>query len=277
MEMIFKKSRRFQLGALLAGLVLGILATLYMYNIREASLSRSLLPFPIVLAAAFFIGKYVSRLISVREYQMVMGLLYADLQPTKFIAAVEPLAKASKDPVTKTTTLAHLANGYAAVGRFEDAHEILEHTQLPEEAAALRGLLLNNLVSCLLLEGKQQEAKQCQAKLRALLEDEQCKEDFRQKVQNALAYHDICLNIYKARASDIAALEQDFESSRNALHKLEVKLYLAIAYQRKGDKARFLEAQKYVMETSGTELYYGKLARELGDHSLPENGPSDAG
>lgn len=258
MERSFKKSRRAVVKSLLAGLVLGVLAVFYMYCVRHAGLLRSMVPFPVILLVSFFIGRYMARLLAVREYQEVMALLYEKLQAEEFVRTVESLLKTPMEPVAKTTTLAHLANGYAALGRFEDAHRILEQTELPDEAVALRGLLLSNLVSCLLLEGRQQEAKRRQAELRTLLDDGRCKEEFREKARSALAYQDICLNIYKGRASDLAALEQDFQTSRNELHRLEVKWYLAVAYRHKGDRERFAEAREYVREKSGASLYYGK-------------------
>lgn len=263
MEKAFKKSRQAVIKSLLAGLALGVLAVFYMYRVREAGILRALLPFPVVLLVSFFIGRYLARLLAVREYQTVMALLYEGLRAEEFVQTVETLLKNPMEPVAKTTTLAHLANGYAALGRFEDAHRILEQTDLPDEAVALRGLLLNNLVACLLLEGRQQEAKRRQAELRALLADERCKEDFRKKAQSSLAYQDICLNIYKGRASDLAALERDFQSSRNELHRLEVKWYLAIAYRQKGDRERFTAARDYVLQKSGTALHYGKTLSGL--------------
>lgn len=269
MEKLFRQSRRAMVIAPLSGVVLGLAAGAYLYYVKGMPQVRALLAVPVILAVSLLIGKYVSRLVATREYQLLMSLLYADLQPEKFIEAVEPLANAKTDPVTKTTTMAHLANGYAAAGRFEEAHRILEHTELPDEAVALRGLLLNNLISCLLLEGKQQKARSTQTALRNLLLDERCSRDFKEKVQRSLAYQDICLNIYKARPADIAALECDFDSSRNELHKLEVKLYLAIAYRQKGDQERFHEAQDYVIQKSGDALYYGKAARALSAEATP--------
>ncbi len=243
--------------------VLGFSVTFLLLGGSSSKYSSGFLHFGgsfLVSFIALYIVIYFARL---REYQDCLSKLYVDLDPEAFIKKIRPLLEIKTDIVLHTTTKVHLANGYMAMGDFKTALDILNKIELPERALELRGLILSNQISCYLQQGDGKRAEEKIEEVKKLLRDKRCKKEFIKKARHALGYQTICLQILKGKDVSAEALEKDFETSRNPLHRVSVMLQLARVYLKHNEEGKFEEAQNYVIE-QGKFLYFSKLAASMG-------------
>ncbi len=257
----FKKSRILAWAGGVLSAIGGFLAAFVLLANRLSGIQRIGAS---VLVSFFAVNAVlcIARLVAVREYQDRLCLLYTDLNPSSFLDVLLPLSKIKTDIVSHTTTLVHIANGYLAAGEFQKAQGILQSIVLPDKAVELRGRVLSNLIACCLQQANGKMAEKTMSELKQLLRDKRCKPEFAKKARHALGYQTICLNILLGRETDASVLEQDFKSSKNALHRVHIKLQLARIYCRRGELNEFKAARTYVLD-HGEHLYLSQLARSM--------------
>lgn len=251
----FKDSRRI---AWIGGIILGLAAGAGGWFLLQGS-DQPLLHRGILAALATFVGAniavYFARVIATRNYQSRLLLLYENLDPSAFLAAVEPLAKAPMGSSARCTLLVHLANGWLYAGEPDQAMKILDNIQLPEKAVASRGLVLSNQATCWLAKGNLDKAQKCMDDLKKLLHNKACNKEFAAKARHALSYLQMCVDIGRKKKVDLSILEQDFEKNPSPFHRLDVQYRIALAARRAGDTARLEKAQAYIREHGGKTVF----------------------
>jgi hypothetical protein len=259
----FERSRKIaRLGGIGCGLAGAILGWLGLGGILSDPLLRAAGAGLIALVAVS-LATAAARMWATRAYQDLLAQLYMELDPEGFLERAAPLIQIETDPTTRVTTQIHLANGYLALGEFDQALSCLEQLDLPAKALELRGLVMSNQVTCLLQQGRAGAAERKMGQLRALLREKGCPPQFAQKARQALGYQTLCLKILRGEAVEPQVLERDFEVSRNQLHRVSVQLQLARLYQARGDQEGFQRARDYVLE-HGKRLYAARAVQALG-------------
>lgn len=251
----FSKSRRL---ALAGGIVFGALAAAaawWLLANRVGGLGNRLLVTALAAFVAVNIVLYAARILAMREYQTRLLYLYEELDPEKFLKALLPLQKAKMDASNRCTTLVHIANGYLYAGQPDQALEVLAQVNAPEKALEMRGLVLGNQATVYLAQNNADRAQKAMDDLRRIAGAKQCKKEFALKARHTLGYLQLCLDIARGKKVDTAVLEQDFETSRAPLHRLDVQYRLALAYRRAKNQEGYERAKSYVTEQGGKTCF----------------------
>ena len=97
---------------------------------------------------------------------------------------------------------------------------------MPEQAAALRGLVASNLGTACLQKGDRAGAAAALEELKQVIRSRHCKEKFREKARRIIAYQQICLDVLNGKRGRLKELEQDYENTKSPFHKLSVGRFL---------------------------------------------------
>ena len=180
----------------------------------------------VAAALAVNVCLYIAKIIAVRRYQEILLLLYEKLDPEAFLAQALPLLDRKAGTVDRVTHAAHVANGYLAKGDPDAAIALLKRQQVPEQAAALRGLVASNLGTACLQKGDRTGAVAALEELKQVVCSRHCKEKFREKARRIIAYQQICLDVLNGKRGGLKELEQDYENTKSPFHKLSVGRFL---------------------------------------------------
>lgn len=126
------------------------------------------------------------------------------------------------------------------------AEQVQEQIAPPDNALQMRGLILSNRSTCLLMANRLDEAQKAMNELTVLLRDKNCKKEFVEKARHTLGYQQLCMDIARRKPMDVPMLERDFEQSRAPLHKLDVQYRLALAYRNQHQEDGYRRAKEYV-------------------------------
>lgn len=94
------------------------------------------------------------------------------------------------------------------------AEQVQEQIAPPDNALQMRGLILSNRSTCLLMANRLDEAQKAMNELTVLLRDKNCKKEFVEKARHTLGYQQLCMDIARRKPMDVPMLERDFEQSR---------------------------------------------------------------
>ena len=186
----------------------------------------------VAAALAVNVCLYIAKIISVRRYQEILLLLYEKLDPEAFLAQALPLLDRKAGTVDRVTHAAHVANGYLAKGDPDAAIALLKRQQVPEQAAALRGLVASNLGTACLQKGDRTGAVAALEELKQVVCSRHCKEKFREKARRIIAYQQLCLDVLDGKRGGLKELEKDYESTKSPFHKLSAGRFLEKAAGR---------------------------------------------
>lgn len=242
----FPKSRLTALlGCPLAAVAAGLVTWLLLAQRSMEPQSRVVVTVLVMFVAAN-LPLFFARILAAKAYQERLLYLYEELDPVKFLDALQPLQNMPMSPSDRCTLQVHLANGYLYAGQPERALEILDGIAPPDNALQMRGLILSNRSTCLLMADRLDEAQKAMNELKVLLRDKNCKKEFVEKAHHTLGYQQLCMDIARRKLTDIPMLERDFEQSRAPLHKLDVQYRLALAYQNRHQEDGYQRAKEYV-------------------------------
>lgn len=242
----FPKSRMTALlGCPLAVAAAGLLTWLLLARWDMEPQSRVVVTVLVMFVAAN-LPLFFARILAAKAYQERLLYLYEQLDPETFLDALEPLQNAPMSPSDRCTLRVHLANGCLYAGQPERALEILDAIAPPDNALQMRGLILSNRCTCLLMAGRLEEAQEAMDALKVLLRDKNCKKEFVEKARHTLGYQKLCMDIARGKAVDVSALERNFEQSRAPLHRLDVQYRLAMAYRNRHQEEGYRRAKEYV-------------------------------
>lgn len=246
------------------GILLGICGGILGWSLSQGKIASLGGRAAVAVLAAFLgvnLAIYAARGVALREYQSQLLYLYEELDPRKFLTALLPLLQAKLDPSLRETLMIHIANGYLYGGDISKALEILDEIETPEKALELRCMVLSNKASCYMMNNKLKAAEEQLSRLRTLIGQESCKEEFAQKTRHAIAYLELCLSIRKGKRVDVCILEKDFSGSRSPLHKLDVQFQMALFYLKQGQKRPYQTARNYVL-TFGQKTFLPSMLPE---------------
>ncbi len=254
----YSKSRRIVWSL---GILFGICGGLLGWSLSRGQIAGSGGRAAVAILAAFLgvnLAVYAARIAAMREYQSQLLYLYEELDPQKFLTALLPLRQAKLDPSLRGTLMVHIANGYLYGGDISRALEVLDEIEAPGKALELRGMVLSNKASCYLMNNALEAAEEQLGRLRALIGQGECKEEFAQKTRRAIAYLELSLSIRRGEKVDVSILEKDFSVSRSPLHKLDVQYQMALFYLKQGRETPYQAARKYVL-TYGHKTFLPSL------------------
>lgn len=231
----FKASRMTAVLGSLAGAAAGAGAAWLLYPGDGATRAVLML---VAAALALNVFLYIAKIVAVRRYQEILLLLYEKLDPEAFLAQALPILDRKAKTADRVTHAAHVANGYLAQGEADLAIALLKRQQVPDQAAALRGLIASNLGTACLQKGDRAGASAALKELKQVVASPNCKEKFREKARRIIAYQQICLDILNGKTGGIKALEQDYETAKSPFHKMNAGMFLAGAYERMGEREK---------------------------------------
>ena len=119
-----------------------------------------------------------------------------------------------------------------AVSLPDAAIALLKRQQVPEQAAALRGLVASNLGTACLQKGDRTGAVAALEELKQVVCSRHCKEKFREKARRIIAYQQLCLDVLDGKRGGLKELEKDYESTKSPFHKLSAGRFLEKAAGR---------------------------------------------
>ena len=231
----FKASRMTAIWGSAAGALAGAAAVWLLYPGGTDAKAVAAL---VTAALAVNVFLYIAKIIAVRSYQEMLLLLYEKLDAEAFLARALPLLDRRIKTADRVTHAAHVANGYLARGEADAAIALLKAQEVPEQAAALRGLVASNLGTAYLQKGDRAGAAAALKELKAAIASPSCKEKFRQKARRIIAYQQICLDVLNGKTGGLKALEQDYEITKSPFHKMNAGRFLSRAYELSGKAKR---------------------------------------
>ena len=221
---LFQKSRRIKVyGCIL----IGIIGIIYAFSIMlQTGFSARLISPLVLLVLGISICYFIAFFAAVVLHQKILQILYNDVDPTKFIAAYEPLLTQKHISATHLLTLkAHLANAYANSGEIERAVLLIREAKLPAGRflANAKALIAGNLCSYYLLEENTTMAQSALNELSSVIEAAKSSGHSLSSsyIHNAALQH-IHLDFLLGRPVDEALLYKELENSSNMLHKANI-------------------------------------------------------
>lgn len=254
---------------MLLGAVLGMVAAIVFFEQMTASIPGYFKMFFILLPAIF--GAVLGRIYAafwcnkkLREYN---SLLYTQVEPERFLEVFTPVVnKAPRDNIAYVDGCNKLAYAHEALGRFEEAMALvapLKPEELKNHALGGMAITCNQQMRLLLLQEKQDEAREMLQQLRNIAEAAMERAPSLGKNTNeCVRLYEIWLAVLDGQPADESYLLEEIQLSQNRIHKSEMQLLLARAYENRGDQ---LQADELRMEalTTGMGLWAERKAREL--------------
>lgn len=244
---------------------------------EQAESSRLLLG-----ALGAFVGASVvlwfTKIEAAKQYKLAMSHLYTDLDPERFLEAIERWDLTKLRPAEQATTRAHWANGLVAAGRPDEALAVLDAVVLRDDERELRFTVAANKATCHLDRGHVADAQRALRAAATISANAQRDRqaagprrgakpgspgDFWLKARRTQAFQQLHLDVVRGRTVDLGVLERDFESSRAPLHRARVASLLLRAYSRAGRTSDADRMRAFVLEHGGRTTF-----RHLDDSAL---------
>ena len=241
---LFKESICFYRIGLAISMLAGGSYLMYLWN-RYGFSPILLLALPAFMLCAF-LAWFGALIAATAAHQRFLDILYNRLEPQAFITAYHLYAMAHKGgQLHRITMLAHLANGYANDGRYDEAIRLLADVSVPA------GRQHDNLLA--LVQGNQMEYHLMKRDVESARELFDAQEDLvnsaKGRISPAFA-HNLALarehlNYLLGQPVQDLCLRNELTVSSNMLHKLNIRLLLARAWLKEGrneDALNYLKA-----------------------------------
>lgn len=223
------------------------------------------------LLIPIFIGVILGRMYAsiwankkLRQYN---ALLYTHVEPEKFLEVYGPLVqKAPRDNIAYVDGCNKLAYAYEALGRFDEAMACikgLEPEKLKLHALGGMAMTCNQQMRLLLLQENRDKAREVLQQLRNIAEVSMERAPSLGKNTNeCVRLYENWLAVLDGQPADEDYLLEEIQLSKNRIHKSEMQLLLAQAYENRGDRLRADDLRMEAL-TTGEGLWAQRKAREL--------------
>lgn len=228
----------------------------------------------LMLAIGLIVSRILGNIVSEIQNNKYLGILHIDLDPERFIAAYKSVPnKIPESSRERAITAAYLADGYAAMGDFDKALEIMDSfvKAKAEQDIALRGLYNSNICGYLVSEKKTAQAKAALEQLKSVIRE--CEGQKPQLAENLKANAELLkarIDCADNNVTDAKWLEEALKTAGFKLRRLEILQTLAMLSLRKG---RFDEAKirlEELADESGKTWYNAWARQRLADIAAKE-------
>ncbi len=197
---------------------------------------------------------YSARIYALKKYQSILLELYENANPKKFLIEAEPLLERRLNITDRITLKVHIANAHMTLGNNSEAIKLLTAERLPENAYALRGLILCNIISALLNEDDTKKAKNEIKNLEIIISNPKCPKDFKEKARRTIAFFEIRLK--KLLETDVEILKASLSKTKSSVYTITVLSLLAKYYYDKKDTEGLNTIQEKVEKFENFHKYH---------------------
>lgn len=173
----------------------------------------------------------------VSAYQNALAWLYQNLEPERFLEKFSKLlARARSMPVQEVCLRAHMANGYAALGTFDKALEMLADVPVISEKGeqlSAEILILNNKAQIYFQMGEVEKGKACLDQMRTVMNtvDQTLRSRYEENEKVLQCYYDALTGVCR----EDAYLRDLMQTGTTALFLVNISLLLAYVYLSQGE------------------------------------------
>lgn len=202
-----------------------------------------------------------------RKLQGYTEMLYVRAEAEEFLKVFAPIVRRTpKNTIDYVDGTNKLAYAHEALGQFEEALALLAELK-PEELKnhTLGGIAItcNQQMRLLLLQENIAEAKEVLEQLRNIAEVALKRAPaLGRNTQECVHLYESWLAVLEEQPADETYLEEEINLSRNRIHKSEIQLVLARAYENRGEQTKADELRLEAM-TTGQGLWAETKARQL--------------
>lgn len=251
---------------LLCGL---FLATLGVFTVLYPGINPLLLLLVSVIGVLVVIVlQYTS---AIATHNQLLAILYDQLNPEGFLSRYEPLLHIPvKNPNLSLMVHLHISNAYCALGRFDEAQELLSAFPIrpgkkPEDELLTQFAIVSNLCYCAEQKNDIEAAKCHLTKLRAVKEKlEALQKDKPEKKRMAFSteLNEQCMKFLTTGHADISKLKTLSQNSNQLLHKVTISLWISRAYLAVNNRREAEQLLGRIVNVA-PDLYPGRIAAEL--------------
>lgn len=254
---------------MILGAALGFVVAFLFFEQLTASVPGYFKVFFLIMPAILgvVLGRIYAGFWAKRKLQGYSELLYVNVEPEKFLEVFGPIVdRTPKTTIDYVDGCNKLAYAHEALGQFDEAMALVAPLK-PEELKnhSLGGIAItcNQQMRLLLLEEKVEEAKEVLQQLRNIEEVAmQRAPALGRNTHECVRLYENWLAVLEEQPADEAYLEEEIQLSRNRIHKSEIQLVLAKAYENRGEQAMADELRLDVL-TTGKGLWAERKARQL--------------
>ena len=213
------------------------------------------------------LGRIYAGLWAKKKLQGYTELLYVRAEAAEFLKVFEPIVmRTPKHTIDYVDGCNKLAYAHEALGQFEEALALVQQLK-PEELKhhTLGGMAItcNQQMRLLLLQGNVEQALEVLQQLRNIAEVAAVRAPaLGRNTNECIRLYENWLAVLNEQPTDEAYLEEEIQLSRNRIHKSEIQLVLAQAFENRGEMALADELRMDVLST-GKGLWTERKAREL--------------
>lgn len=231
----------------------------------------SLIAVALILSIGWMSGTIFGNYLAEHSNQKKLSILHIDLDPARFIREYAHVPEALRPgDANYAITRSYLADGYCAMGQWDQALELLcsdFKDKTGNENLSLKCLYYHNRCNYELQKGNINGASTDIRKLQEAIRTARKENPELAKNMEVKQHIFRCwTDYYEGRKVDIPFLEKQFEESRFNIQRMELAHLLALTCLRDGRQA---EAEKYIqfLAEYGKGHYAAAWARE----QMPEN------
>lgn len=202
-----------------------------------------------------------------RKLQSYSEILYVRAEAEEFLKVFAPIVQRTpRNTIDYVDGCNKLAYAHEALGRFEEALALVEPLK-PEELKnhTLGGIAItcNQQMRLLLLMERVEQAQEVLEQLRNIAEVAAARAPaLGRNTSECVRLYENWLAVLNEQPTDEAYLEEEISLSRNRIHKSEIQLVLARAYENRGEQEKADELRMEAM-TTGRGLWAESKARQL--------------
>ena len=236
MSSCYTSTRWLKYGAMAAG---AVAMAVYCIWGNEPALVVRIMYGLLILAMSSLLGLGAAQYVSIYRMNRTLAVLHQELRPEEFLAAFTPVAKrCKKGTVQEIMAWVYVSSGQLAAGRAGEALDTLKALRperLKNRSQAASGLVLNQMFQCLHWEKDVEGEERVLAQIKELAAQMAGRQPaLASHLKNNARLYEEYLNLDAGRDVDCSYLEEEIRLSSNALHRNQVRLILAEAYERKG-------------------------------------------
>lgn len=254
---------------MLLGAVLGLVAAILFFDQMTGAIPGYFKMFFILLPAIFgvILGRICAGVWANRKLREYNALLYTQVEPERFLEVFTPVVnKTPKDNIAYVDGSNKLAYAHEALGQFDEAMAWvapLKPEELKNHALGGMAITCNQQMRLLLLQEKTDEAREVLQQLRNIAEAAMERApSLGKNTSECVRLYENWLAVLDGQPADETYLLEEIQLSQNRIHKSEIQLLLARAYENRGDQLQADELRMEVL-TTGKGLWAERKAREL--------------
>ncbi|MED9822422.1 MAG: hypothetical protein U0J65_10435 [Christensenellales bacterium] len=237
------------------------------------ALNRAANPLPaLLLAAAGLVIVVLSQyLTAMNMHSQLLARLYNQLDAEGFLREYEPkLQLPLKNANIALSVRLHTSNAYCALGRFDEAMELLssfplKQTGREENDLLSRFAIVSNLCYCAEQKNDLEAAQRYMDDLLALkgkLEALQTSKPEKKRMVFNTELNEQCLSLLTTGKADIEALKKLVQTNTQQLHKITISLWVARAYLADNQRREAEKLLEQIIKLA-PNLYPGQAAKAM--------------